>query len=68
VLIGSRPVAIGIDGGMTRANVGRIAALEPDVIVAGSAVFTGNGAAAAIRELQDEIDRGHGGGNGGNDG
>jgi ribulose-phosphate 3-epimerase len=67
-LIGSRPVAIGIDGGVTRANAGRIAALEPDVIVAGSAVFTGNGAAAAIRELQAEIDRGNGGGNGGNHG
>jgi ribulose-phosphate 3-epimerase len=67
-LIGSRPVAIGIDGGVTRANVGRIAALEPDVIVAGSAVFTGNGATAAIRGLQVEIDRGNGGGNGGNHG
>ena len=61
-LIGSRPVAVGIDGGVTKANVGRIAALEPDMIVAGSAVFTGSGAAAAIRALLDEIDRGCGGG------
>ena len=45
--IGSRPVAVGIDGGVTRANIGRIAALEPDMIVAGSAVFSGNGAAAS---------------------
>ena len=67
-LIGSRPVAIGIDGGVTRANVGRIAALEPDMIVAGSAVFTGNGAAASVRELLDEIDRANGGEHGGNDG
>jgi ribulose-phosphate 3-epimerase len=67
-LIGSRPVAVGVDGGVTKANVGRIAALGPDVIVAGSAVFTGNGTAAAVRELLDEIDRGHGGGNGGNHG
>jgi ribulose-phosphate 3-epimerase len=67
-LIGSRPVAVGIDGGVTKANVARIAALEPDVIVAGSAVFAGSGAAASIRELLDEIDRGCGGGNGGNHG
>jgi ribulose-phosphate 3-epimerase len=64
-LAGSRPVAVGIDGGVTKANIGRIAALEPDLIVAGSAVFSGNGPAAAARELLDEIDRAHGGGNGG---
>lgn len=64
-LAGSRPVAVGIDGGVTKANIGRIAALEPDLIVAGSAVFSGNGPASAARELLDEIDRAHGGGNGG---
>jgi ribulose-phosphate 3-epimerase len=67
-LIGSRPVAVGIDGGVTMANVGRIAALAPDMIVAGSAVFTGNGASAAVRELLDEIDRANGGEHGGNHG
>jgi ribulose-phosphate 3-epimerase len=67
-LVGSKPVAVGIDGGVTSGNIGRIAALQPDVIVAGSAVFSGNGAAAAVRELLDEIDRGHGGGNGGGHG
>jgi ribulose-phosphate 3-epimerase len=64
-LAGSRPVAVGVDGGVTRANIGRIAALGPDLIVAGSAVFSGNGPAAAVRELLDEIDRAHPGGNGG---
>lgn len=64
-LAGSRPVAVGIDGGVTKANIGRIAALEPDLIVAGSAVFSGNGPASAARELLDEIDRARGGGNGG---
>lgn len=64
-LAGSRRVAVGIDGGVTRANIGRIAALDPDLIVAGSAVFSGNGPAAAARELLDEIDRAHRGGNGG---
>ena len=64
-LAGSHPVAVGIDGGVTKANIGRIAALEPDLIVAGRAVFSGNGPAAAARELLDEIDRAHGGGNGG---
>ena len=67
-LVGSRPVAVGIDGGVTRANIGRIAALEPDVIVAGSAVFSGNGAAAVVREMLGEIDRANGGEKGGNHG
>jgi pentose-5-phosphate-3-epimerase len=53
---------------VTRANIGRIAALEPDVIVAGSAVFSGNGVAAVVGEMLGEIDRANGGEQGGNHG
>jgi ribulose-phosphate 3-epimerase len=34
-----RPIAIGLDGGVTRANIRELAATGPDVIVSGSAVF-----------------------------
>jgi len=34
-----RPIAIGIDGGVTKDNIGAVAALRPDIIVSGSAVF-----------------------------
>lgn len=34
-------VLLGVDGGITRDNVGDVAALRPDVIVTGSAVFDG---------------------------
>jgi ribulose-phosphate 3-epimerase len=41
-----RDVLLGVDGGITRANVGDVARLRPDVIVTGSAVFDGKAAAA----------------------
>jgi len=37
------PVLIGIDGGVTAANLASIALLGPDMVVTGSAVFAGNG-------------------------
>ena len=40
-----RPILLGVDGGVTRANIERIAALEVDLIVTGSAVFDGKAAA-----------------------
>jgi ribulose-phosphate 3-epimerase len=36
-----RGVLIGVDGGITKDNVAEVAALRPDLIVAGSAVFDG---------------------------
>ena len=33
---------LGIDGGITRENIGRVAALGADIIVTGSAIFEGN--------------------------
>ena len=38
-LIGERDIVLGVDGGVTRENIGEIASLGPDLIVAGSAVF-----------------------------
>jgi ribulose-phosphate 3-epimerase len=40
-LIGSREVLVGVDGGITKDNVRRVAAMGPDLIVTGSAVFDG---------------------------
>ena len=47
-----RNVMLGVDGGVTRDNVGSIAAMGVDVIVAGSAVFDGGDAAANFRQLR----------------
>jgi ribulose-phosphate 3-epimerase len=40
-LIGGGDVVLGVDGGITRANVAQVAGLDVDVIVTGSAVFDG---------------------------
>jgi ribulose-phosphate 3-epimerase len=47
-----RSVMVGVDGGVTRENVGSIAAMGADVIVAGSAVFDGGDAGANLRQLR----------------
>ena len=47
-----RAVMLGLDGGVTRENVGSIASMGVDVIVAGSAVFDGGDAAANLRQLR----------------
>jgi ribulose-phosphate 3-epimerase len=47
-----RDVMLGVDGGVTRENVGAIAAMGVDLIVAGSAVFDGGDAAANLRQLR----------------
>lgn len=46
-----RRILLGIDGGVTRANIGAVAALGPDVIVTGSAVFDGTDPAANLRSM-----------------
>lgn len=43
-MIGDRPVAIELDGGVSPATAGRIAAAGADILVAGSAVFSGGSA------------------------
>ncbi len=48
-------LVIAIDGAVKKNNVGDIAALKPDLIVTGSAVFDGNDAAANISEMNTSI-------------
>jgi len=47
-----RNVIVGVDGGVTRENVGSIASMGVDLIVAGSAVFDGGDARANLASLQ----------------
>jgi ribulose-phosphate 3-epimerase len=47
-----RTVLLAVDGGVTRDNVGSIAAMGVDVIVAGSAVFDGGDAGANLRQMR----------------
>jgi ribulose-phosphate 3-epimerase len=42
-----RPVVVGIDGGITKANIAEVAGLRPDVVVAGSSIFDGTPAVEA---------------------
>ena len=41
-----RRILLGVDGGVTRANIGRVAAMGADIIVSGSAIFDGGDVAA----------------------
>jgi ribulose-phosphate 3-epimerase len=40
-LIGGREVVLGVDGGVTRANIDQVAALQPDFVLSGSAISDG---------------------------
>lgn len=53
-----RSVMLAVDGGVTRENVGSIAAMGVDIIVAGSAVFDGGDAAANLGRLLAGVGRG----------
>jgi ribulose-phosphate 3-epimerase len=53
-----RDVALAVDGGVTRDNVAKIAAMGVDVIVAGSAVFDGGDAEANLEELKAGVGSG----------
>jgi ribulose-phosphate 3-epimerase len=52
-----RPVMLGVDGGITRDNVGTVAAMGVDVIVTGSAVFDGGDAVANLQQIQAAAQR-----------
>jgi ribulose-phosphate 3-epimerase len=41
-----RDIAVGIDGGITRANIAEVAAWGPDLVVSGRAIYDGRDAAA----------------------
>jgi ribulose-phosphate 3-epimerase len=44
-----RDILLGVDGGINRSNIAEVAALGPDIIVTGSAVFDGKDPAANAR-------------------
>lgn len=54
-LTGGRPIEVGVDGAITRDNLLEVAALGPDLIVSGSAVFTGGDAARNARFMLDAL-------------
>jgi ribulose-phosphate 3-epimerase len=53
-----RDVKLAVDGGVTRENAGRIAAMGVDMIVAGSAVFDGGDPGANLESLLAGVGRG----------
>ena len=52
-----RPILLGIDGGVTRDNIGTVAELGADIIVTGGAVFDGGDVAANARDMLDAARR-----------
>lgn len=53
-----RPIVLGVDGGVTRHNIGEIAAAGAGLIVTGSAVFDGKDAAANAACMLQAVGRG----------
>ena len=51
-LIGERDVLVGIDGGVTLENAAMIGEFEPDLLVAGSAVFKSSEVPVAVQKLR----------------
>ncbi|MHC4858242.1 MAG: geranylgeranylglyceryl/heptaprenylglyceryl phosphate synthase [Planctomycetota bacterium] len=49
-------VVIFVDGAIKKDNVAEVAAMEPDVIVTGSAVFDGKDAAGNLKSMMEAID------------
>lgn len=47
----SRPIMVGVDGGVTFANAAEVAAWAPDLIVSGSAIYDGGDPAANIARM-----------------
>ena len=50
-----RRILLGVDGGVTRANVARVAALGADIVVSGSAIFDGSAAAENAMFMLDQV-------------
>jgi ribulose-phosphate 3-epimerase len=56
-LIAGRDVVLGVDGGVTRANIEYVASLRPDLVVSGSAVFEGADPADNLNFMTDALRR-----------
>ncbi len=54
-----RPILVGVDGGITRANVGALAGTGVDVVVTGSAIFDGNTPAANVAAMLASLSGAH---------
>jgi len=52
-----RDILVGVDGGITRDNVGQVARMGADLIVTGRAVFDGKNASGNARSILDEVAR-----------
>ena len=50
-----RRIVLGVDGGITRANIGRVATMGADIIVSGSAIFDGGDTAANAAGMLDAV-------------
>jgi len=50
-----RPILLGVDGGVTRANIARVAGLGADVIVSGSAIFDGTAPAENAAFMVEQV-------------
>ncbi|MCX8053173.1 MAG: ribulose-phosphate 3-epimerase [Armatimonadetes bacterium] len=58
-MIDGRSILICLDGGVTRENISEIAAMGPDLVVAGSAVFDGKNAAENAKTMLKSIKNQH---------
>jgi ribulose-phosphate 3-epimerase len=56
-LIGGRDVVLGVDGGVTKANIEDVASLRPDLVVSGSAIFDGAPPADNLNYMVDALRR-----------
>ena len=56
-LIAGRDVLLGVDGGVTKANIEYVATLRPDLVVSGSAIFDGAPPADNLTYMVDALRR-----------
>jgi len=50
-----RRILLGVDGGVTRDNIARVARLGADIVVSGSAIFDGHAAAENLAFMLDQL-------------
>jgi ribulose-phosphate 3-epimerase len=60
-LVAGREIVVAVDGGVTKANVGRVASLGVDLVVTGSAVYDGVAPAENARAMLEAVRQARGG-------